>query len=64
MARYVYSTEELMELEKNLTKEDVGHKVERIIITKEYGETSEYYTVIQDESGVRLRYDGIYNGSD
>lgn len=53
-----------MELEKSLTKEDVGHKVERIILTKEYGETSEDYTIVQDESGVRLRYDDIYNGSD
>ena len=64
MAQYVYSTDELMELEKSLTKEDVGHKVGRIILTKEYGETSEDYTVVQDESSVRLRYDGIYNGSD
>ncbi len=60
MTRYVYSSDELMELEKSLTKDDVGHKVERIIITKEYGETSEYYTVIQDELGVRLKYDGLF----
>lgn len=60
MTRYVYSIEELRELEKNLSKDDVGHKVERIIITKEYGETSEYYTVVQDELGVSLRYDGLF----
>lgn len=56
----VYSIDELMKLEKSLSKDDVGHKVERIIITKEYGETSEYYTVIQDELGVRLKYDGLF----